>query len=84
MFRAKIWEETQELKNLFEVYKSLSKDEYVLYKELERKKWDEELIEAFVTYVVWNVHPLKNIPDWKYEESKEILERYGYMTSKWI
>jgi len=77
----KIWKESEKLQELFQTYKSMANSEYALSQELEKKKWDEELIEAFIIFVRWNILPSARIPDWKYEESKEILERFGYMTS---
>lgn len=77
----KIWKESEKLQVLFQTYKSMTNSEYALSQELEKKKWDEELIEAFITYVRWNILPSARITDWKYEESKEILESFGYMTS---
>lgn len=77
----KIWKETEHLQKLFNQYKSWANSEYALSLELEKEGWDEEVADALIIYIRWNILPSANIPDWKYEESKEILERYGYINA---
>jgi hypothetical protein len=78
------WQETERLRELFEQYNSWANNDYALSIELEKKRWGDDLIDAFVTYIKWNMLPSLNIDEAVYKSAKDTLAEHGLMQKSYL
>lgn len=75
----KSWKATPLFEKLYETYKTDSLNVTVLEEKLEKEGMVEDVREAFLTYIRWNMNPSLHISNIVYEEAKETLAEHGYL-----
>lgn len=82
MLKEMILKETHRLTALYERYKGMTHNPYVLAQKLEVEGLGDDEIEAFITYIRWNNAFGSSISLSDYKDAKEMLHQFGYFQEK--
>lgn len=82
MLKEMILKETHQLTELYERYKSMAHNPYVLAQKLEVEGLSDDEIEAFITYIRWNTMYGSSISLSDYKDAKDTLYQFGYFQEK--